>query len=139
VDAETFERIAEHVHRGWAAEKQRQGFADHVWQSDGGRGEDRGCATCTAKKDYYRSRAMHHADMLPYADLAENIKDYDRATVHAVLAGIDAAGLTVVPAESLRRIQTAVAMLNSMVLSGEDHSDTSRAVVREALNSTVPA
>lgn len=85
MDAETFERVAEQVHNAWAAEKQRQGFADHVRTID-----DSGRGCCTNEK--------HHPDMLPYADLAENIKDYDRATVRAVLAGIDAAGLKVVPA-----------------------------------------
>lgn len=32
------------------------------------------------------------------------------------------------------RLRAAVALLNSMVLSGEDHSETSRIVVREALS-----
>lgn len=28
----------------------------------------------------------NHPDMIPYKDLAENIKDYDRQTVHAVMS-----------------------------------------------------
>jgi FtsZ-binding cell division protein ZapB len=32
------------------------------------------------------------------------------------------------------RLRTAVALLNSMILSGESHSDTSRAVMRAALD-----
>lgn len=92
---EQFEQIAEQVHIGWMLEKRRQGFADHVWQSDGGRGDDRGCSVCCTKRDYFISRAKHHPDMLPYADLAENIKKYNRGTVRAVLAGIEAIGLRV--------------------------------------------
>lgn len=34
---------------------------------------------------------------------------------------------------TLAKVKTAVALLNSMVLSGEDHSDTSRKIVDEAL------
>ena len=78
----------------------------------------------------------HHTDMLPYADLAENVKDYDRATVRAVLSGIAAAGYVIVTVDGLRTIRAAVALLNSMVLCGEEHSDSSRAAVREALNAT---
>ncbi len=48
------ERLAEAVHRGWMAEKRRQGVSQHP-------------------------------DMLPYDQLPESVKDYDRATVRAVL------------------------------------------------------
>lgn len=103
MDADTLEKIAAAVHRSWTDEKVRQGFADHVLDpkptaetftgSDGGLfiGTVTSCARCPLYQD------KHHADMLPYADLAENVREYDRATVRAVLAGIEAAGLMVVP------------------------------------------
>jgi hypothetical protein len=96
MNAETFERIAEHVHIGWMQEKQRQGFADHVYHpvTTVNLFVDRcGIHGCLMPNEPNR----HHDDMLPYADLAENVKEYDRATVRAVLAGIDAAGLKIVP------------------------------------------
>jgi hypothetical protein len=88
VDAETFEQIAEHVHRRWAAEKQRQGFADHIFEEQTA-SDAIHCGRCG------RLWSNHHPDMLPYAELAENVKEYDRATVRAVLAGIEAAGYLV--------------------------------------------
>jgi 2,4-dienoyl-CoA reductase-like NADH-dependent reductase (Old Yellow Enzyme family) len=101
VDAETFERIAEHVHIGWMQEKQRQGFADHAFTGqvlfEDGKRIGTHPAFC-AVPQCSKLPSEHHPDMLPYADLAENVKDYDRATVRAVLAGIDAAGLKIVPA-----------------------------------------
>ncbi len=36
-------------------------------------------------------------------------------------------------AEEIQRLKAAVSLLNSMVLSGEQHSDRSRAVVKKAL------
>ena len=96
MDNATLEVIAEKVHEAWAAEKQRQGFASHVWMTVSDKPErcaglPHFSAPCTVPKD------KHHPDMLPYADLAENIKDYDRATVRAVLTALDASGYAVVP------------------------------------------
>lgn len=78
------ETLSDHVHQAWMKEKLRQGFADHPRSVDE---SGRGC--CTAE--------MHHTDMLPYADLPESIKDYDRVTVRAVLAGIESAGYRLWP------------------------------------------
>ena len=39
----------------------------------------------------------------------------------------------VVTLDGLRKLQNAVALLNSMIACNEPHSDTSRAAVREAL------
>jgi hypothetical protein len=92
---EQFERIAEQVHIGWMLEKQRQGFADHAWKPQMSLKRETGwCAAYSG--DCNKGRDKHHADMLPYAELAENIKEYDRATVRAVFAGIEKAGLQVV-------------------------------------------
>ena len=72
--------IAAKAHTVWMAEKQRQGFADHTFvEAVGGY-----CfvPTCMLAAD------KHHADMLPFDDLPEHVKDYDRATVRAVLAAL---------------------------------------------------
>lgn len=60
---------------------------------------------------------------------------HDRATVRAVFGAIEATGSQVVTNDKMRQLGTAVAMLNSMVLSGESHSETSRQVVRAAFAS----
>lgn len=93
MDADTFEKIAEQVHQGWMRQKISAGFADHTIGSSGVQGFGfRLIQCCDLPSD------RHHPDMLPYDQLADHIQEYDRATVRAVLAGIDAAGLVVVPA-----------------------------------------
>jgi len=124
---EQFEKIAEQVHQAWADEKVRQGFADHAYHpvTTVNPFVDRcGIHGCLMPND----ASKHHDDMLPYADLAENIREYDRAAVRAVLAGIEAAGLTIVNTDRFRHMGHAVGLLNSMVLSGEQHSETRRSV-----------
>lgn len=136
MDPDLIEQLADAVHQGWVAEKVAQGFADHAFAEcalyPGECAEHARChvanATCAVPAD------KHHTDMLPYADLAENIKEYDRATVRAVLLALDAAGLAVVTFDALRQLGTAVGLLNSMLLCGEQHSDTSRAVVKAAMS-----
>lgn len=99
---EQFEAIAEQVHIGWMQEKQRQGFAAHAWMAISDKPD-----ACAALPHFMEPCALpkhrHHNDMLPYADLAEHVKEYDRVTVRAVLAGIDATGLCVAPAAPLPR------------------------------------
>jgi hypothetical protein len=80
------EPIAMRVHDAWAAEKQRQGFADHPWSSE-----------CFKPEICRVDATKHHADMLPYSELAEHIKEYDRVTARAALRGIEAAGYRLVP------------------------------------------
>lgn len=94
IDDATLEVLAEHVHNGWMAEKQRQGFADHVVKIDSISGLIWGCRLCSLPYD------KHHADMLPYADLAEHIKEYDRATVRAVLGALESAGIALIDREA---------------------------------------
>jgi hypothetical protein len=76
------EEIAEDVHKGWMAEKQKQGCADHVYT-----GLQAECCT--------RPEGKHHPDMLPYAELADNVKEYDRATARAVLQGLERRGYVI--------------------------------------------
>jgi len=72
------ERIAEKVHNAWWKEKIKQGFHSpldclRVPVLDGrDRKFSKRCGRC-------------HSDMYPYAELPENIKDYDRMMVWAVL------------------------------------------------------
>lgn len=72
------ERLARRVHDSWMAEKQRQGFADHVY-----RRVEAHCPACEPCCELPANR--HHSDMRPYDELPEHVKDYDRATVRAVL------------------------------------------------------
>ncbi len=89
-DAGYIDHIDARVHAAWMAEKQRQGYADHAYVS-----QIRGVAftglgqfepeivQCCEKPE-----SQHHTDMLPYDQLAEAVKEYDRATVRAVLAAL---------------------------------------------------
>jgi hypothetical protein len=98
-DSDLIEQLAERVHASWAAEKQRQGFVDHPFQRDTSHsGQPMKCAQCGGlQRIGSHPDNNHHPDMLPYADLAENVKEYDRATVRAVLDAIHQAGYLIVP------------------------------------------
>jgi hypothetical protein len=86
-DSALVEQLSDKVHQAWAAKKQRRGFADHPkFNSD----------ICN-QTHCEKPPEKHHTDMLPYADLAENVKEYDRATVRAVLDAIHQAGYLIVP------------------------------------------
>lgn len=70
------ERIAAEVHNAWQREKEKQGFhAPLSCPVGGGPKFDRHCDWC-------------HIDMYPYEELSENIKEYGRAKVQAVLDAI---------------------------------------------------
>lgn len=68
------EFLAKRVHDAWMKEKASQGFHDPT--------------TCTMKSVHAGCEKCH-ADMIPYEDLAENIKDYDRVTVTTVIDAIE--------------------------------------------------
>ena len=70
------EMIASNVHDAWLEEKKKQGFHSPMdcTFTIGGKFE-KGCDKC-------------HTDMYPYDELPENIKEYDRVTVTAVLHAI---------------------------------------------------
>ena len=70
------EKLSEKVHDAWMKEKSAQGFHAPSYHKDG-------CSSCT----------KCHTDMIPYSDLAENIKDYDRITVNTVLQALDDLGV----------------------------------------------
>jgi len=74
------EEIAEKVHNAWWDTKKRQGFhaplnCDSLKPS-----------TIPDKFERYCERC--HTDMYPYKELSEDIKDYDRVTVKAVLDAV---------------------------------------------------
>lgn len=109
------EEIAEDVHRGWMEEKQRQGFADHVWPTNpemiavsligvDGRGRPHHAKTCV-QYACLQLQDKHHPDMLPYEDLAENVKEYDRATARAVFSGLKHRGYLVLHPVRVKQIQ----------------------------------
>jgi hypothetical protein len=94
MDERITEAIAEQVHEAWAAEKQRQGFANHTLDmcpDKYGRDWKASCPWPDIK---------HHGDMLPYAQLPENVKEYDRVTARAALQGIERAGYQLVKMET---------------------------------------
>ena len=92
------ETLSDYVHQAWIAEKLKQGFADHPWHeavsTDGPMGR---CDRSFGDDPCWVGEAMHHTDMLPYAELPEHIKEYDRVTVRAVLEGIEKAGYRLWP------------------------------------------
>lgn len=64
-------KVGRAVHEAWAAEKQRQGFANH--------------ALAVCPQELRRSvcswpDAKHHPDMLDYDDLAPHVQEYDIQT-----------------------------------------------------------
>lgn len=73
------EFLSEQVHNAWMEEKHNQGFhapKDCQYHDDLWEGKfDKSCDKC-------------HIDLYPYYELPENIKEYDRVTVRAVLAAI---------------------------------------------------
>jgi adenylate cyclase len=87
MDDPLIEHMAEAIHLAWMAEKHRQGYADHPWPLDWRIGVDHACGL---------SATRHHPDMLPYADLAENVKAYDRVTARAALTAVMQAGYRLV-------------------------------------------
>lgn len=66
-DEALIEKLSEEVHKSWMEEKTKQGFHAPLFCPT-----NRNCSKC-------------HADLIPYSELPENIKDYDRVTVRTVL------------------------------------------------------
>ncbi|MDE3097174.1 MAG: hypothetical protein KGK07_14395 [Chloroflexota bacterium] len=95
-DPAAVEYFAERVHEAWMRQKVADGAKDHAWRGavepvDVGLMADGSfdlavrqgsCDVCGA------AFSKHHPDMLPYTDLSEPVKEYDRATVRAVLAAL---------------------------------------------------
>lgn len=71
---------AEAVHLAWMATKLSHGFADHPLTPYNG---DPTSVFC-AKSGCILGRYKHHTDMIPFAELSDEIKAYDYATALAV-------------------------------------------------------
>lgn len=69
--APALERIAEDVHDRWAAKRLAEGW------------------TWGPERD---DRARHHPSLVPYGELSEEEKDYDRATARQTIAALIALG-----------------------------------------------
>ena len=86
------ELIAEKVHDAWWREKEKQGF--HAPASCNSPEAKKAMLHETKSQDFYKKPKFTkyckgcHTDMYPYAELPENIKDYDRVTVEGVLSAI---------------------------------------------------
>lgn len=86
------EAIAAKVHDAWWDEKKNQGFhapvnctsanAQAAWK------QDEKSLGHNAFPKFYKFCDKCHADMYPYEDLPENVKDYDRVTAATVLNAI---------------------------------------------------
>ena len=70
------ERLAEHVHDVWAAKRIAEGWTHGPARSD---------------------EARQHPDLVPFAELGEGEKEYDRATARETLRAIVALGYRIVP------------------------------------------
>ena len=97
------EQLSEKVHDAWWREKKNQGFhspsecvsEEHVGYLQSHReAKDRFQDNHNPK--LYKWCAKCHADMYPYGELSENIKDYDRVTVRTVLQALDLLGRKVI-------------------------------------------
>jgi len=84
------ELISEEVHNAWMKEKIEQGFhAPNMCPKLVGYGVE---FDETVVK--FKSHCMKcHTDLYPYPELPENIKEYDRVTVRAVLSAMEKLGL----------------------------------------------
>jgi len=74
------EFLAEQVHNSWWEEKKKQGFHAPV-----------DCVNFRGDK-FAKHCDKCHADMYPYDELADNIKEYDSVTVRTVLDAIEKLG-----------------------------------------------
>lgn len=92
---ENIELISEKVHDAWQQEKLSQGFhAPNDCPSANRKGYESAAFRDKERFDdhfnakFYKWCDKCHTDLYPYDDLPENIKDYDRVTVKAVLNAI---------------------------------------------------
>jgi hypothetical protein len=70
------ERLAEHVHDVWAEQRMKEGWTFGPARSD---------------------EARQHPDLVPFADLKETEKNYDRRTARETLCAVVALGYRILP------------------------------------------
>lgn len=87
------EKLAKEVHNAWMAEKFKQGFHAPVNCDSYKVGlpcfTKAGFADSEERTKFQRHCKMCHADMYQYEELPDNIKEYDRVTVIAVLEAMN--------------------------------------------------
>lgn len=79
------EELSEEVHNAWMKEKLAQGFHAPVDCSQ------KGLLNLPDESMFHKFEKLCpkcHTDLYPYSELPENIKEYDRVTVRAVLGAI---------------------------------------------------
>ena len=81
------EELSEEVHNAWMKEKLSQGFH----KPDDCEIYNRGIhpAKQTDEEKFKRHCSKCHPDLYTYPELPDNIKEYDRVTVRAVLSAIE--------------------------------------------------
>ncbi|MDD4588824.1 MAG: RyR domain-containing protein [Parabacteroides sp.] len=85
MDLENYiEKLAEEVHNAWMKEKFEQGF--HSPNDCTRKITNAECVRTVPKFTKHCNKC--HTDLYPYTELPENIKEYDRVTVRAVLNAI---------------------------------------------------
>ena len=86
------EMIASNVHDAWWYEKKAQGFHSPLectsQQANDAKAQDIRSYGHHAFPKFHKFCDKCHTDMYPYDELPENIKEYDRVTVTAVLHAI---------------------------------------------------
>jgi hypothetical protein len=84
------ELLSEEVHNAWMEEKLAQGFhAPKQCPNNEFKNED-----SEGRLKFYKFCDKCHTDLYPYSELPENIKEYDRVTVRAVLKAIKKINIT---------------------------------------------
>lgn len=93
---DNLEQISEKVHNAWMKEKLSQGFhSPDDCQSKNHKGflntnwKNQERLTDLHNPKFYEWCDKCHTDLYPYSELPENIKEYDRVTVKAVISAID--------------------------------------------------
>ena len=86
------EKIASGVHDAWWDEKKKQGFHPpyecKTKEASDAHAQDMKSYGHHEFPKFHKFCDKCHTDMYPYEQLPENIKDYDRVTVSAVLSAI---------------------------------------------------
>ena len=92
MDNKIIELISEEVHNAWMKEKRDQGFhSPDECQSKNHKSflnascENQERMTDVIDPKFYKWCDKCHTDLYPYKELPDNIKEYDRVTVRAVL------------------------------------------------------
>lgn len=93
---DNIELISEEVHNAWMKEKRDQGFHNpDECQSKNHKGflntnwQNQERLTDMHNPKFYKWCDKCHTDLYPYDELPENIKEYDRVTVRAVLSAME--------------------------------------------------